>query len=64
MLFRSWLARGMPRLNIEGTALPVRQPAIGGHLSAAVPSREPAASASGASPARSRSDLATEGAEG
>ena len=63
-LLPAWLARGIPRLNIEGTALRGRPPAIGGHLSAAVPSREPAAAGSGASPARSRSEVATEGAEG
>jgi RND superfamily putative drug exporter len=60
----AWLAHGIPRLNIEGTALPGRPPAIGEQVSAAMPSREPAAGASGASPARSRSEVATEGAEG
>jgi putative drug exporter of the RND superfamily len=60
----AWLARGIPRLNIEGTALPGRPPAIGEQVSAAMPSREPAAGVSGASPARSRSEVATEGAEG
>jgi RND superfamily putative drug exporter len=60
----SWLARGIPRLNIEGTVLPGRPPAIGDQVSAAMPSREPAAGASSASPARSRSEVATEGAEG
>ena len=60
----AWLARGIPRLNIEGTALPVRSLAIGDQVSAAMPSREPTAGASGAAPARSRSEVATEGAEG
>src|SRR5262249_28418155 len=60
----AWLARGIPRLNIEGTALPGRPPTIGEQVSAAMPSREPAAGASGASPARSRTEVATEGAEG
>jgi RND superfamily putative drug exporter len=63
-LLPAWLVRGVPQLNIEGTALRGRQPAIGGNLSAAVPFREPAAGGSGASPARSRSEVATEGAEG
>jgi putative drug exporter of the RND superfamily len=60
----AWLAGGIPQLNIEGAALPGRPPAIDAELSAAAPPRQAAAGAPGASSARSRSEIATEGAEG
>jgi uncharacterized membrane protein YdfJ with MMPL/SSD domain len=63
-LLPAWLARGMPQLNIEGTAVTGRALAADGQVRMAVQPPEHATGAPGATPARSRPDLAAEGAEG
>ena len=63
-LLPAWLARGMPQLNIEGTALPARPLAAAGHVGMAAQPHQPATAAPGATPARSRSEVAAEGGGG